>query len=218
MSDDEQFKDNIQNLMKEMAETKEKERQFMNSIQYKRNKKTERIKPDDLISQLPPPKSKQEIYQEMKQRQKASWKDPGHQNDEFSKVPVLKGTILTEWEIERIQLAERSYKVPQGKPGMKYLTHGTEFGESSRSIYPEKFQKHLQKTQEKFDDFRFSATKYGKIELDHKLDKIQQNNKEPFKLTNSVQSNAFGFDNHSTWECEISQKLRTQQITKNSKK
>lgn len=34
----------------------------MNSIKYKRNKKTERIKPDDLISQLPPPKSKQEIY------------------------------------------------------------------------------------------------------------------------------------------------------------
>lgn len=40
---------------------------------------------------------------------------PGFKNDEFTKIPTLKGKILNEWEILRINLAERSYKPPQGK-------------------------------------------------------------------------------------------------------
>lgn len=37
---------------------------------------------------------------------------PGFKNDEFTKIPTLKGKILNEWEILRINLAERSYKAP----------------------------------------------------------------------------------------------------------
>lgn len=40
------------------------------------------------------------------------FKGPGFKNDEFTKIPTLKGKILNEWEILRINLAERSYKAP----------------------------------------------------------------------------------------------------------
>jgi len=40
-------------------------------------------------------------------------------NGEFTKIPTLKGKILDEWEIERINLAERSYKAPVGFKGFK---------------------------------------------------------------------------------------------------
>ena len=44
---------------------------------------------------------------------------PGFKNDEFSKIPTLKGKILDEWEIYRINLAERSYKAPKDFKGFK---------------------------------------------------------------------------------------------------
>lgn len=38
------------------------------------------------------------------------------------------------------------------------------------------------------------------------LEKVRINNKEPFRLTNSVQHNEFAFDPHLTWEAELARK------------
>ena len=43
----------------------------------------------------------------------------GQVNKEFSKIPTLRGKILNEWEIERVNLAERSCKAPEGFKGFK---------------------------------------------------------------------------------------------------
>jgi hypothetical protein len=48
-------------------------------------------------------------------------------NDELSKIPTLRGKILNEWEIERIYLAERSYKAPENFKGFKIPSQFNEF-------------------------------------------------------------------------------------------
>lgn len=48
-------------------------------------------------------------------------------NKEFSQVPTLRGMILNEWEIERMNLAERSYKAPHNFKGFKIPTKIEEF-------------------------------------------------------------------------------------------
>ena len=39
--------------------------------------------------------------------------DPGFCNIEFKKAPNLKAVLLSEWDIERINMATRSYKTPK---------------------------------------------------------------------------------------------------------
>ena len=41
-------------------------------------------------------------------------KGPGYCNDEFNKIPVLKGKVLSVWERERALMPERSCKAPKG--------------------------------------------------------------------------------------------------------
>ena len=38
------------------------------------------------------------------------------------------------------------------------------------------------------------------------IEKVKVNNKEPFRLVNSVQYNEFGMDKHNTWEAELSRR------------
>jgi len=40
----------------------------------------------------------------------------------------LRGKYLTEWEIERVYLSERSYKYPPGYKGFGTIYHAREFG------------------------------------------------------------------------------------------
>ena len=49
-------------------------------------------------------------------------------------------------------------------------------------------------------------SKYGTVHEDEMIEKVKLNNKEPFRLTNSVQHNEFGFDHHLTWEAEMKRK------------
>ena len=41
--------------------------------------------------------------------------DPGFGSVEFSKAPCIRPKILNEWEMERINMAVRSYKTPKRK-------------------------------------------------------------------------------------------------------
>lgn len=71
-------------------------------------------------------------------------------NKEFSKIPTLKGKILNEWEIERVNLAERSCKAPEGFKGFKIPSQYLEF---PRPLTPVKYSEHLKEFRVKFDDY-----------------------------------------------------------------
>jgi hypothetical protein len=43
----------------------------------------------------------------------SNYSDPGFCGVEFSKAPIIKPKMLNEWEMERINMAVRSYKTPK---------------------------------------------------------------------------------------------------------
>ena len=57
---------------------------------------------------------------------------------------------MNEWEIERIYLAERSYKAPIGFKGFKIPSQYEEF---ARPVTPKNYKEHLDDFRLKFDDF-----------------------------------------------------------------
>lgn len=44
------------------------------------------------------------------------------------------------------------------------------------------------------------------VHEDEQLERVIINNKEPFRLVNTVQYKEFGFDPHRAWEAELSRK------------
>lgn len=138
-----------------------------------------------------------------------AWKAPGYKNEEFSKMPTLRGKILDEWEIQRINLAERSYKAPHGFKGFKIPSQYLEFTKPST---PPRFKKHLEEFRNKFDDYVQRPSKYGRVHEDDLIDSVKINNKEPFRLVNSVQYKEFSFDPHLTWEAELTRKNKLKSI------
>ncbi|KAL4426319.1 hypothetical protein ABPG74_011471 [Tetrahymena malaccensis] len=186
-----------------LAKNKEQAKKEFDSIKYVENKKKQRLTPKELEQMLPQVKPKEQIFEEMKQNFKNSWKSPGYINDEFSHVPVLKANVLNTWQYDRINLAERSYKYPKGYRGFKVPVHGSDFGEASKDHLPEKFQKYLDDFSLKYQEFKMRPSKYGKLPIDERTETFQNRRKEPFKLTNSKQANYFGYDKHSTWETEL---------------
>lgn len=99
-----------------------------NHIKNKLHKITSPIEEDYLPKTVRLNITKEDIYSDLKDRYKSAWKStlslltnpltsylgPGHISNEFSHVSVLKGKVLTVWEKEQLQLAERSYKAPKG--------------------------------------------------------------------------------------------------------
>ncbi|CAD8150046.1 unnamed protein product [Paramecium pentaurelia] len=202
----------IQQLLDEMIVASEKQKKEMNKINYKHQRRTrdvinaekqEKLENKEIDVGLPRIKDKEEVYQELKKRFRMAWKSPGFKNDEFTKIPTLKGKILNEWEILRINLAERSYKPPQGFKGFKIPSQYQEF---QKPKTPPGIKKQLDEFKLDFEDFVQRPSKYGKVHEDEMLEKVRINNKEPFRLTNSVQHNEFGFDPHLTWEAEMNRK------------
>ena len=57
-----------------LAKNKEKARQEFESISYVENKKKTRLKPEEVENLLPKIKPKEEVFEEMKQHFKNSWK------------------------------------------------------------------------------------------------------------------------------------------------
>ncbi len=98
-----------------------------------------------------------------------------------------------------------------GYRGFKTKYCGDEFGEPDAELYPLLFRTHLEKTKERFNHFLMRPSKYGKIKVDHQLDKLDMMNKEPFHMINTVQNNAFDWDKHKTWEAEIKHRNQTNQ-------
>ena len=43
-------------------------------------------------------------------------------------------------------------------------------------------------------------SKFEKLDYDYKLEKLIKDNKDPFRLVNTIQNNDFGMSKHSTWE------------------
>jgi len=158
-------------------------------------------------------KTKEEIYQEMKDKFRFAWKDPGYASSEFSKIPILKAVILNPWESERAFAPERSYKAPKDFRGMKTTNQGEEFGYPPESTLPKLYRDHLTEVKIKFQDFLQRPSKHGPIKQDIIMDNLFNKEQERnWRLVNSVQQKDFLSDKHATFEATLRSKRGSQSL------
>ncbi len=85
--------------------------------------------------------------------------------------------------------------------GFKITHQGGEFPEGKRDkLYPKRFQTFLSAKEEEYVEFTTRKSKFAKLDTEIRRDKLIADNKEVFRLVNSVQNNQFGHGLHSTWE------------------
>ena len=71
--------------------------------------------------------------------------------------------------------------------GQKFRYQSEEFKDGPRDkLYPKRFQKYLEDKDKDYLEFKMRASKFQKIDYDLRLEKLIEDNKDPFKLVNSV--------------------------------
>ncbi|EGR27494.1 hypothetical protein IMG5_194970 [Ichthyophthirius multifiliis] len=161
------FSNNIQQFMQELQKNKEVSKKEFDDIKYIENKKIQPLKTEDIEKYLPKLKTKEELYQDLKLKQKLNWKSPGYTNSDFNKIPILRANLLRNQDFDRMYMSERSYKFPINYKGIKIPTCAKEFGDTDLNLLPEQFQEYLKQNSIKKVDWRFRPSKYGKISLDY---------------------------------------------------
>jgi len=195
----------ISELTKQIDMGLQGKKELFDSIRYGRNhiknklqKKSVRVEEASSASPIKT-KSKEEIYNELKDRYRFAWKSPGYCNDEFSEIPVLRGKILTTWDRDRALMPERSYKAPKGFRGMKIPYNTSEFGEPSENLLPKLYKTHLEIVKKDYNDRVMRPSKYGPIKEEILISNLFCKEQERgWKKLNTVQMNDFGFGTHST--------------------
>jgi hypothetical protein len=75
---------------------------------------------------------------------------------------MLRGKILNEWQLERISLAERSYKFPKGTynyykgyKGYRFDSQSRKFEKPNKDLVSSKFNRYLEKFSARLEDRLF---------------------------------------------------------------
>jgi hypothetical protein len=137
--------------------------------------------------------------QKMKERFRMAWKDPGYQNEAFNTVNPLRPKVLSEWELLRCFMPERSYKYYPDKGHLKISHQINEFGMAGRKGLSEKYIKYLENHEKRFTDFALRPSKYGgPIKAQQLLEKvILDSTKDPYKLPGTAPGREFGYGSSS---------------------
>jgi len=199
----------INDLKTEIDKHLYEKQQHFESIYYCKNPIKDRLKKKTLLTESTDgprqlkTKSKEEIYNDLKDKFRFAWKSPGYCNDEFNKIPVLKAKVLSVWERERALMPERSCKAPEGFKGMKVTYHSRDFGEASETLLPKLYKTHLEDVKKDYKDRVMRPSKYGPLKEDILMANLFNREKERgWKRSNTKQINAFGHDKNATFKSE----------------
>ena len=110
----------------------------------------------------------------------------------LSKVPVVRGAVLNDWEAIRTIMPERSYRPPQNAPPIKYTsTHCNYFPAYPIQAYPKAFQQHLEKSIKHYKEYsqRPASCISGPRLLEKNFRGV---------MTDKV-PRGFGWDKHTSW-------------------
>jgi hypothetical protein len=160
-------------------------------------------------------KSKEEIYQELKDKFRYAWKSPGYCNSAFSNPPVLKGKVLRPWDRERALMPERSCKAPKGFKGMNVTYKSKEFGNPSESLLTKQYKLTLDEIKRDHEDRILRPSKYEPLKEDILMANLPNLEKERgWRRANTAQTKEFGCDTRASYNCEQSLKSKTSHGTR----
>ena len=104
---------------------------------------------------------------------KKVWKDPGYCNGEFLPIKPLRGQVLDYWEMSRVTMPVRSYERYPVSKAIKNDLVGKEFGyDPTAKGTTAQYKKYLKEHNEKFKDFQYRPSKYTKVEIVFKEEKL----------------------------------------------
>ncbi len=105
----------IEEMVASIAKHKEEERTRLETTSFKSLKDSvcNQTNLQKRKSYVPKRKTQDELLGEIKI--KKSWKTGSH-SGELSKVPIIRGAVLNEWQAARTIMPERNYKIPKGMP------------------------------------------------------------------------------------------------------
>jgi hypothetical protein len=140
------------------------------------------------------------MRRKMKEKLRQAWRDPGYKNSEFNPIHPLRPKVLSEWELIRCLMPERSYKYYPDRPHIKISHNIEEFDDPPRKGLSEKYIQYLEGHEKRFTDFALRPSKYGgEIKAQVLLDKINVDcKKDPFKLPGTAPGQEFGFPRYTS--------------------
>jgi len=199
----------INDIKKEIDKSIQSKREFLESIRFGRGTIKDKLKNKTMNSSPEPEtkviqtKSKEEIYNELKDKYRFAWKSPGYCSEEFNKIPVLKAKVLSTWDRERALMPERSYKAPKDFKGFNPAYHSRDFGEPSERLLPKQYRAHLEEVKKDYNDRVMRPSKYGPLREDILMGNLFYKEKERgWKRSNTTQVKQFGFDKKASYLAE----------------
>eukprot|EP00831_Metopus_contortus_P037068 TRINITY_DN2923_c0_g1_i2.p2 TRINITY_DN2923_c0_g1~~TRINITY_DN2923_c0_g1_i2.p2 ORF type:complete len:164 (-),score=39.97 TRINITY_DN2923_c0_g1_i2:372-863(-) len=127
----------VTEMIDSISKQKQLEKERLDSLNFRTIKDMKRK------SYIPRIKTDEEIMQEA--RIKKSWRDAGAHPQIISKIPIIKGGILNEWEAMRTIMPERNYKIPKGSMPIKYTRLQADFfPKPGQELCAQRFKDRLQ--------------------------------------------------------------------------